>query len=250
MFAPARFHVSSLLVPLSLPLLGGSLRAASILDDGSFSLANSGTQTSNSAWVLAVDFPDGASGAAQFQTGFANAQNTGAGGSEAPGTGAGVWFRSFEGNQGGGGDPLANATIAQSVLAPSSGDYRLDFAAGREVNFTAAEFSVTLSSGGTGGSSSVDLLAALIADGNLGGAASGNQGGTPFSILLSGVSAGDLLTVTGAMVDGEDAQIPGGQSGFLDSFSLEFVAPIPEPSRVLLLGAGLFGVLLRWRRRF
>lgn len=63
---------------------------ADLLDDGNFSMATSGTQTSNSAWTLTVNLPDGTDPAAQFQSGFANAQNTGAGGTEPPGTGTGV----------------------------------------------------------------------------------------------------------------------------------------------------------------
>ncbi len=215
---------------------------ASLLVDGNLSLATSGSTTSNSAWQLATNMPDGTNLGAQFQTGFANAQNTGVGGPEAPGTGTGVWFRSFEGNQGGSGEPLAQGVITQSVFAPAAGDYTLDFVAGREVNFIARVFEVTLSTNSQ--SATVDLLTAVIPDGNLGGAASGNPGGTPFSVTLTGVSAGQLLTVTGVMLDGEDSQIPGGQSAFLDGFVLDLV---PEPATAALLGLG--GVCLLGRRR-
>ena len=216
---------------------------AYLLDDGGLSLATSGSTTSNSDWVLTVNMPDGSDRAAQFQTGFANANNTGVGGTEAPGTGAGLWFRTFEGNQGGGGDPLAQATLTQSVVAPYSGSYTLNFVAGREVNFMASEYFVSLSSDGTGGTALVDLLTASIPDGNLGGAASPNPGGTPFSVSLSGVTAGDVLTVTAAVVDGFDSQIPGGQSGFVDSFSL-----VPEPSSSLIAGLAMAGLAARRRR--
>ena len=216
---------------------------ASLLSDGDFTLATTGSTTSNSAWTLLVNMPDGGDRAAQFQTGFANAQNTGVGGTQPPGTGAGVWFRSFEGNQGGSGEPLAQAVLIQSVIAPSDGDYVLDFVAGREANFIAREFDVTLST--NTGSSTVDLLTAAIPDGNLGGAASGNPGGTPFSITLTGVTAGQLLSVNAVMLDGEDSQIPGGQSAFLDSFELNLV---PEPASASLLGLGLLA-LLGIRRR-
>lgn len=215
---------------------------ANLLDDGGFSLATSGSTTSNSAWSLVVNMPDGSDRAAQFQTGFANANNTGVGGSEAPGTGAGVWFRSFEGNQGGSGEPLAQATLSQSVVAPYSGDFTLNFVAGREVNFTAAAYDVALSSSGTGGTGVIDLLTASIPDGNLGGGASPNPGGTPFSLSLTGVTAGDLLTVTARVVDGMDSQIPGGQSGFIDSFSL-----VPEPTTALLALLGVAGMAARRR---
>ncbi|MCA9239730.1 MAG: hypothetical protein KDA37_06010 [Planctomycetales bacterium] len=210
---------------------------ASLLSDGNLSLATSGTLTSNSDWQLIANTPDGTNLAAQFQTGFANAQNTGVGGPEPPGTGTGVWFRSFEGNQGGSGEPLAQAIITQSVVAPSDGLYTLDFVAGRETNFTARVFRVTLSTGSQ--SSSVDLLTAAIPDGNLGGAASGNPGGTPFQLSLAGVTAGELVTITGGMLDGRDSQIPGGQSAFLDGFSLNVV---PEPCASLLVGLAMIGL--------
>jgi len=220
--------------------------AQNLLDDGNLSLATTGSTTSNSAWALSINMPDGSDRSAQFQTGFANAQNTGAGGSEAPGTGTGVWFRSFEGNQGGSGEPLAQAELTQSVVASAGGSYLLEFVAGREVNMTAAEFSVALSSSGTGGSTSVDLLTAAIPDGNLGGAASPNAGGTPFNLLLSGVTAGDTLTVSGLLAGGQDSQIPGGQSGFLDSFSL---TAVPEPSSIVLALMTAGGAMALIRRR-
>ncbi|BDS08001.1 hypothetical protein NT6N_30410 [Oceaniferula spumae] len=221
------------------------VHAASILTDGEFDLATSGSTTSGSPWTLTVNSPDGTNPAAQFQTGFANANNTGAGGTQAPGTGAGLWIRSFEGDQGGSGEPLANANLSQSVLAPSSGSYQLSFVAGREVNFTAASFGVTLSSSGVAGSATIDLIAATIPDGNLGGAASLNAGGTPFSITLNSVMAGDTLQVSAIMVDGADSQVPGGQSAFLDNFSL-VLAPVPEPSSSLLLASS---ALLLFKRR-
>lgn len=215
---------------------------AVLLQDGNLSLATSGSTTSNSAWQLAVNTPDGTNLAAQFQTGFANAQNTGVGGPEAPGVGTGVWFRSFEGNQGNSGEPLAQAVLTQSVFAPSNGDYVLDFVAGRETNFIARVFQVTLSTNTQ--SSTVDLLLAAIPDGNLGGAASGNPGGTPFSLTLTGVTAGQLVTVTAVMLDGEDSQVPGGQSAFLDGFALN----VPEPATwMMILGAGLVAARRRVR---
>ena len=215
---------------------------ASLLSDGNFSLATSGSLTSNSDWSLTANSPDGNDLGAQFQTGFANAQNTGAGGTEAPGTGTGIWFRSFEGNQGGSGEVPALGTIIQSVTAPADGDYTLNFVAGREVNFTAAVFDVSLSAGAQ--STSVNLLTAAIPDGNLGGAASGNAGGTPFSLTLSGVTAGETILVEGRMRVGVDSQIPGGQSAFLDGFSL-----VPEPGSLSLLGLGVMSILGLRRRR-
>ena len=203
-----------------------------------------------SGWTLNASSPDGVDLAAQFQTGFANANNTGAGGTQSPGTGAGLWFRPFEGNQGGSGQPLADAVLTQSVVAPTTGDYRLDFVAGIEgiANFTASDFSVALSSSGSGGSASVDLVSAAasvpIVDGNIGGAASNNKGGTPFTLELFGVTAGDTLTVTGQMIGGEDSGV-NPQSGFLDGFVLTVV---PEPSSIVLGLLAVTGIVAVRRR--
>ena len=221
-------------------LIASAQAHASLLADGGFDLATSGTQTSGSAWSLTANAPDGTNESAQFQTGFANANNTGVGGTQAPGIGNGVWLRSFEGNQGNSGESLAQAVLTQSVFAAADGDYVLDFVAGREVNFTARVFEVTLSTGSQ--SVTVDLLTAVIPDGNLGGAASGNPGGTPFSITLNGVTTGELLTVTAVMLDGADSQVAGGQSAFLDDFELNLV---PEPASVALLTLGGFALLRR-----
>ena len=217
--------------------ISATYTSANLLDDGTFDNAVSGTQTSNSAWVLTVNFPDGLDPSARFQTGFGNSENTGAGGSQAPGTGSGIWFRSFEGNQGGSGEPLADADITQGVLAPSSGDYILTFRAGIEDFHLSSIFDVSLSSNGTGGSTSVDLLTATIPFGNLGGAASANPQGTPFSLILNGVTAGDTLTVSGRVVGGEDSGT-NPQSAFLDRFDLRLV---PEPTSLLLAGLALLG---------
>lgn len=218
--------------------------AHNLLDDGSFQLATSGGLVSNSAWTLTADFPDPNSPtdeAAQFQGGFADAQN----GTSTAGTG--IWFKSFLGVRGGNTSiPTANADITQSLLAPSGGKYRLAFVAGREANFTAGAFEVELSSSGTGGSASIDLLTAPMILGNIGGATSPALGGNPFSLALDGVSAGDTLTVTGRMVDGQDFNAPGGQSAFLDSFVL---TAVPEPAGGALAALGMLGVGWAGRRR-
>lgn len=211
------------------------------LDDPTFDLATGGGQVSNSAWVLTVDFPD-SDDSAQFQGGFANAENGSGGAGDG---GNGIWFKSFLGNRGGDTNiPTANADITQSLIAPTDGSYLLTFVAGRESNFTAGEFSVSLSSNGTGGSASIDLLSAPMIEGNIGGGASPALGGNPFSLQLDGVTAGDTLTVSGAMVDGVDFNAPGGQSAFLDKFSL---SAVPEPGTGLLISLGSLIVLSRRR---
>ncbi|MEO0530470.1 MAG: hypothetical protein AAF266_07795 [Planctomycetota bacterium] len=80
-------------------------------------------------------------------------------------TGTGIWFRSFEGNRGGSGEPLANFTPTQSIVVAYSGNYQLRFVAGREVNHVSREYFVSLGSDGTGGIATIDLNAASIPDG-------------------------------------------------------------------------------------
>ncbi len=221
-------------------ILTPAVASANLLDDGSFDDATSGSQTSGSDWTLTVNFPDGLNPAARFQTGFGNAENNS---TQSPGTGNGVWFRPFEGAQAAN-DPLAQATISQSIVAPASGDYGLDFLAAIEGIVLADEFSVTLSSSGSGGSATVDLLTAGMASGNIGGAASATLGGTPFVLQLFGVTAGDILTVSGDMVNGSD-RLENPQSGFLDAFNLK---QIPEPTSVLLLAMAAASFAIRQRR--
>lgn len=207
---------------------------AQLLDDGGFELATDDTQTSNSAWVMTVNFPDSVSPAAQFEaSAFA---------SDPPGTG--VWFRSFEGQQAGG-DPPADADVTQVVSNVDGGDYTLTFRAKREANFTATEWSVVLSSSGTGGTVVMDLLAGAPND------ASWYQ----YQLDLTGVSPGDDLTVTAQMIDGVDAQA-NPQSAFVDTFELVRTAgPGPgatsQPVSVnapawLTLMAGVL-LLIGWR---
>ena len=228
---------------LAAVVAAGGQAQANLLVDGTFNLATNGTETSNSPWTLTVNKPDGTNRAAQFQTGFANAENTGVGGPQAPGTGAGVWFRSFEGNQDPN-DPLAQATLTQSIIAPKDGDYILFFRAGIEDNFTAGTWDVSFSSSGTGGTDTVDLLANPPSPfGNLGGAASANPRGDRYDLFLNGVTAGDTLTVTGRMIDGVDFGT-NPQSAYLDQFTLQ----VPEPTTLLLAGFGAAGLLVRRRR--
>ncbi len=116
-----------------------------IIADGSFELATSGTQTSNSNWTMTAQ-SDGFEPAAQFQsaTWAASSGNTG------------VWFKGFTGST----VSPVDAQVTQIVTAPMSGDYQLTFMAKVEANFASVidSFRVTISSDGTGGSQTVDLL--------------------------------------------------------------------------------------------
>jgi glucose/arabinose dehydrogenase len=117
----------------------------SLLADGSFELATPGTQTSNSSWVMTAP-SDGIEPSAQFQADpwAASAGNTG------------VWFKGFRGSPG---EPV-DAQVSQVVTAPMSGDYKLSFSAKVEANFASVieGFRVTISSDGTGGTETIDLL--------------------------------------------------------------------------------------------
>lgn len=208
---------------------------ANLLDDGDFDLATSGTITSNSAWSLVSDVPNGVDFAAQFQVGgFARSDG-------ALGSGAGIWYRSFTGSTSDG----ADSDLTQTVAAPESSDYLLTFEAARETNFTADEWNVSLTSDGTGGSGVIDLLAAAIPEGNFNQVqvVNGGPGAAAFSIRINGVTAGDMLTVNASMVNGVDAGA-NPQSAFIDRFSL---TTIPEPATALIALFGLAGAAARRR---
>lgn len=199
---------------------------AQVLVDGGFELATGGTATSNSPWSLSVNTPNGPATdlSAQFQTAaFARSEGLN-----------GLWFKAFTGNQG---NPpsgvFAQATLTQSVLAVLP-FYTLTFDAKKEANFTAATWDVSISSSGTGGSDSINLLTA----------ATGSFAN--YSLNLAGVSPGDTLTVTARMVDGRDAAA-NPQSAFLDNFVLTASA-VPEPSTVALGVAALMGLVAIRRR--
>lgn len=211
-------------------LLTQSLAFANLLDDPGFEAATPGGQTSNSNWSLNVNFPDTeppspTEGSAQFQEAAWASNPNGT-------SGKGVWFKAFKGDP----DPGigADADLSQSVVATVSGDYSLSFYARKETNFTASVWDATVSSDGTGGSASLDLLTAAPADG------SWNQ----YFLSLTGVTAGDTLSVSVVMDNGVDA-MANPQSAFVDDFDLH---AIPEPASFALLGLGSLGMLLRRRR--
>jgi glucose/arabinose dehydrogenase len=122
-----------------------------LITDGSFELASPDTQTSNSNWVMTAQ-SDGVEPAAQFQaaTWAASSGNTG------------VWFKGFRGTPG---NPV-DAQVSQVVTATATGDYTLTFDAKVEANFASAVggFQVTITSDGTGGSKTIDLLNAPAAE--------------------------------------------------------------------------------------
>lgn len=116
-----------------------------LIQDGSFELATGGTQTSNSSWVMTTE-SDGVEPSAQFQT-ATWAASTGSNG---------VWFKGFRGTP----SSPVDASVSQVVTAPTSGDYVLTFDAKVEEHFSEFidAFRVTISSDGTGGSQTSDLL--------------------------------------------------------------------------------------------
>ena len=212
---------------LAFCLLTTSAVSANLLDDPGFELATGGTQTSNSAWTLTVNFPDGVSSAAQFQTAPWASDPA----DPNDGVGTGVWLKAFEGNQIGG-EPTADATLTQTVGNVVGGTYELTFSVKRELNFTARQWFAELNSNGTGGTDTLDLLAVVPTD----------AAWHTYTLSLAGVSAGDDVTVRVEMRDGVDAQV-NPQSAFIDNFVLT-----PEPCSLTLLGIGTALIGLRRRQ--
>src|SRR5262245_20766693 len=117
----------------------------SLMNDGGFELATSGTQSSNCNWVMTAQ-SDGVGPAAQFQS----ATWAASAGSK------GVWFKGFRGSAG---NPV-DARVSQVVTAPISGDYTLRFDAKVEANFASVvgAFRITITSDGTGAPQTIELL--------------------------------------------------------------------------------------------
>ncbi len=116
-----------------------------LINDGSFELAVSGTQSSNSNWVMIAQ-SDGVEPAAQFQTATWAASSGN----------KGVWFKGFRGSPA---NPV-DARVSQVVTATTAGDYTLRFDAKVEANFAdvIGAFRVTITSDGIGGSQTIELL--------------------------------------------------------------------------------------------
>jgi hypothetical protein len=176
--------------------------------------------------------------AAQFQGGFAD--NTGV---------RGIWYRAFLGG-GQSMNPLVSADLSQQVVATMDGTYRLTFDRIVEQNFTAASMTATLSSS-SGPSVSRNLLLDKVTEATYTGGGFVNQPITApnydISVLmdLPGVLAGDVLTVSLAMVNGQDG-LANPQSVVADNFSL---VKIPEPASAALSLIGVLGLVSLVRRR-
>lgn len=173
--------------------LDGSVPAepTQLLADGSFEATTPASQISSDWTVIAPN------NTVQFQqAGWAASSGL-----------TGVWFKGFAGNQF---NPI-DASVSQVVTAPTDGDYTLQFDARVEQNFAtvAGAFQVSITSNGTGGTAST---------GNLLNTAPNFDFNT-YSLILSGVTAGDELTVVAEMLDttgGTGPQL----SGMVDSFHL------------------------------
>ena len=164
-----------------------------LLSDGGFELATHNSQASNSAWT--VDAPNNT---ALF---WGEAGNT-----FAASTGLkGVWFRGFAGNPS---NPI-DASVRQVVVAPDDGDYTLQFDARVEQNLAtvAGGLQITISSDGTGGADTTGNLLTLAPDFDF----------NTYTLTLSGVSAGDQLTIRAEMLDATGGTGPA-LSGMVDAF--------------------------------
>ncbi len=165
-----------------------------ILSDGSFEQATPNSQISNSGWVMTTNAPGGVQ-SAQFQ--------------QAPWAASdlaiGVWFKSFPGRVG----DTADAEVRQVVTVPENGDYTLRFDARIEENFNADAFRVTITSAGTGGTHTIELLDVVT-----------NTQFNTYLLSLAGVTAGDQLTIVAEMIGGAVPAAGPQQSAMVDNFVL------------------------------
>jgi hypothetical protein len=196
---------------LSLGLVA-TATAQNLLDDPGFELATSGGQTSNSAWVLNVNFPDGVDPAAQFQTAPWSSNPTGT-----PGTG--IWLRSFEGNQSHG-DPPADATIFQDVAGSGGIEYIVSAWYKQEPfhETQSTHIGIAFFDG-----SSLPLGEVTL---ELSDLHPGNSTWIQYFIVAEAPGSTATIRTFGGMVDGVDA-LMNPQSAFFDDFSLTVAPPTP-----------------------
>lgn len=172
--------------------------AAPLLNDGSFETGVSGTQNGSSNWSMTSNTPVATStDALTYQT-APWASTSGA---------TGLWFRGFAGRPG----DLANGSVTQAVTATADGDYTLTFYARVEADFDASSMKITLASSGGGGTDTVELLTESPKDGQW----------RTFTATLTGVTAGDQITIAAEMISAFAPASGPNQSTLIDNFFLK-----------------------------
>jgi len=192
--------------------LSTTATAGNLLEDPSLELATPGTQTSNSAWVLDVNFPDGINPAAQFQ------EATWAS-FPADEAGVGLWYRSFEGEQSPG-DPAATAILYQDVPGTEGVEYEVIAMYKEEAFYTAKATLLGLRFYSAGmtllGSQEIDVALSHPGDGSW------------VAYATSAVAPAGTATVRvfAEMVDGLTSP-DNPQSAFFDAFALYMMGTTP-----------------------
>ncbi len=193
-------------------IVAGSVRAGNLLEDPSLELATPGGQTSNSAWVLDVNFPDGSGGAAQFQDASWASFPSGE-------EGIGLWLRSFEGGQEPG-EPLADAILYQDVPATAGVEYEVT-AMYKEESFYTAKATLL---GMRFYSAGFDLLGTEQIDVALADPGNGTWSAYGTSAVAPAGTA--IVRVFAQMVDGQISP-SNPQSAFFDAFGLYTLGTTP-----------------------
>ncbi len=228
---------STLATLMSLAMVATTAHA-NLLGDPSFDLSDSTTQTSNSAWVLDVNDPDGATTpdqAGQFREAPWASNPAGQ-------DGKGVWFRSFEGDQGDSGEDLAQLKISQLVGLGS-------LVIGSEVS---PDLTPATPNGG-----------AWVQHTVVGVAPAGTTGVRAFGLGVNGEDHNDTaLGSQSAFFDDFDLTLTGTDTYTLTAFlkvendhisdslniGIEFLG-VPEPTTAALASMGLLGMLTLRRKR-